>query len=45
MKVTKSALANAVSISATLLTTEAAVANIKDKNEAGADMNDSGMEY
>ncbi len=43
VKVTKSALENAVSISATLLTTEAAVADIKEKNAAvpaagGADM-------
>lgn len=32
VKVTKSALENAVSISANLLTTEAAVADIKEKN-------------
>ena len=44
VKVTKSALENAVSISATLLTTEAAVADIKEKKLAvpaaggGADM-------
>ena len=43
VKVTKSALENAVSISATLLTTEAAVADIKGKNAVvpaagGADM-------
>ncbi|MEY8518732.1 chaperonin GroEL [Lachnospiraceae bacterium 29-84] len=44
VKVTKSALENAVSISATLLTTEAAVADIKEKKPAvpaaggGADM-------
>ena len=34
VKVTKSALENAVSISATLLTTEAAVADIKEKKSA-----------
>ncbi len=45
VKVTKSALTNAVSISATLLTTEAAVADIKDKNAASADMSGAGMEY
>ena len=42
VKVTKSALENAVSISATLLTTEAAVADIKEKKQisaaGGADM-------
>ena len=43
VKVTKNALENAVSISATLLTTEAAVADIKEKKAAvpaagGADM-------
>lgn len=36
VKVTKSALTNAVSISSTLLTTEAAVADIKDKHSAPA---------
>ncbi len=34
VKVTKSALLNAVSVSATLLTTEAAVADIKEKEPA-----------
>ena len=34
VKVTKSALTNAVSISATLLTTEAAVAEIKEETPA-----------
>jgi chaperonin GroEL len=32
VKVTKSALLNAVSVASTLLTTEAAVANIKEKS-------------
>ncbi|MGN0403437.1 MAG: TCP-1/cpn60 chaperonin family protein, partial [Acetatifactor sp.] len=36
VKVTKNALANAVSISATLLTTEAAVADIKDDKPVAA---------
>ena len=38
VKVTKSALANAVSVSSTLLTTEAAVADIKEKNPAAGAM-------
>ena len=38
VKVTKNALANAVSVSSTLLTTEAAVADIKEKNPAAGAM-------
>ena len=38
VKVTKNALANAVSVSYTLLTTEAAVADIKEKNPAAGAM-------
>ena len=43
VKVTMSALANAVSISATLLTTEVAVADIKEKTPAAPPMED--MDY
>jgi chaperonin GroEL len=39
VKVTKSALLNAVSVASTLLTTEAAVADIKDKSAVNAAMN------
>ena len=42
VKVTKSALANAVSVSATLLTTEAAVAEIKEAEPAAAPQPDMG---
>lgn len=42
VKVTKSALINAVSISSTLLTTEAAVADIKEDKPAGQEMADMG---
>ena len=42
VKVTKSALINAVSISSTLLTTEAAVADIKEEKTAGQEMADMG---
>lgn len=42
VKVTKSALINAVSISSTLLTTEAAVADIKEEKVAGQEMADMG---
>lgn len=45
VKVTKSALENAVSISATLLTTEAAVADIKEKNAAVSAAGGAGMDY
>ena len=44
VKVTKSALLNAVSVSATLLTTEAAVADIKEKEPAMPDGNPD-MDY
>lgn len=44
VKVTKSALENAVSISATLLTTEAAVADIKEKT-TNASENNADMDY
>ena len=42
VKVTKSALSNAVSVSATLLTTEAAVADIKEPAPAAAPQPDMG---
>ena len=42
VKVTKSALINAVSISSTLLTTEAAVADMKEEKAAGQEMADMG---
>ena len=42
VKVTKSALSNAVSVSATLLTTEAAVADIKEPAPAVAPQPDMG---
>ena len=45
VKVTKSALENAVSISATLLTTEAAVAEIKEKNAAVSAAGGADMDY
>ncbi len=45
VKVTKSALENAVSISATLLTTEAAVADIKEKNVAVPAAGGAEMDY
>ena len=45
VKVTKSALENAVSISATLLTTEAAVADIKEKNAAVSAAGGADMDY
>ncbi len=45
VKVTKSALENAVSISATLLTTEAAVADIKKKNVAVPAAGGAEMDY
>ena len=44
VKVTKNALANAVSISSTLLTTEAAVADIKEEKPAAA-VNNAEMGY
>ena len=45
VKVTKSALENAVSISATLLTNEAAVADIKEKNVAVPAAGGAEMDY
>ena len=42
VKVTKSALLNAVSVSATLLTTEAGVADIKEKTPVAAPQPDMG---
>ncbi len=45
VKVTKSALENAVSISATLLTTEAAVADIKEKKMPASAAGGADMDY
>ncbi|NBH71037.1 chaperonin GroEL [Clostridiaceae bacterium] len=45
VKVTKSALENAVSISATLLTTEAAVADIKEKKSTASAAGGADMDY